>query len=272
MAPTKYSNKSVPSHAHNFSAGFLYPFRAGRFIIKNPALYKYILIPFIISLAVFSLSAYWGLNIFDYFISQYIPQENIWYWLILNKIIWISAILLTIILVFFSFTVFGNLIASPFNDILSERSEELLSNDRVDSDSFKLLLFIKETGKTLLDESLKISLFVCCMIFLFALNLVPVLGTMLYGALAFLLTVYFLVIEYTGFVFSRKRLTFKDQRKFMRENKLLCTGFGCGAFILLAIPFVQFFSIPMGVVGATLLCHDTRASFSEGTTHSMSAK
>ena len=81
--------------------------------------------------------------------------------------------------------------------------------------------------------------------------------------LSFLLTVYFLVIEYTGFVFSRKGLKFKDQKKFIKTNKLLCAGFGCGAFFLLAIPFLQLFSIPMGVVGATLLCHENRAPSSQ---------
>ena len=253
----------ITGPAGNFSAGFLYPFRAGQFIKKNPVLYKYIFIPLMISVTVFSLAGYWGLQVFDYFVNQNIPQDDIWYWLLLNKLIWISAILVTFILVFFSFTVLGNLIASPFNDILSEKSEEILSGKVADAGSFHLVLFMKETGKTLLNESLKISLFVCCMIFLFALNLLPVLGSMLYGALAFLLTVYFLVIEYTGFVFSRKRLTFKNQRKFIKKNRLLCAGFGCGAFILLAIPFVQFFSIPMGVVGATLLCYDAGASSSQ---------
>lgn len=250
-------------HANDFSKGFLYPFQAGRFIIRNSVLYKYIFIPFIINVAVFFMAAYGGLSVFGYFVAQHLPQGDIWYWLILKGLIWISAILLTIILVFFSFTVLGNLIASPFNDVLSERSEEILSGEVVDAGPFSPILFIKDTGKTLLNEALKMSLFVCCMLFLFALNLIPVLGVMLYSTLAFLLTVYFLVIEYTGFVFSRNHLTFKDQRKFILENKLLCSGFGCGAFILLAIPFVQLFSIPMGVVGATLLCYDTRASFAK---------
>jgi CysZ protein len=256
-------NTTSGPHAHDFSTGFLYPFRAGRFIIRNSVLYKYIFIPFIISVAVFSMAAYGGLSVFDYFVTQHLPQGDIWYWLILKGLIWISAILLTIIVLFFSFTVLGNLIASPFNDVLSERSEEILAGEVIDAGPFSPILFIKDTGKILLNEALKMSLFVCCMLFLFALNLVPVLGAMLYVVLAFLLTLYFLVIEYTGFVFSRKRLTLKDQRKFIRKNKLLCAGFGCGAFILLAIPFVQLFSIPMGVVGATLLCYDSRASFSK---------
>jgi CysZ protein len=33
-------------------------------------------------------------------------------------------------------------------------------------------------------------------------------------------------------------------------------GFGCGVFCVLAIPLVQFFCIPLAVVGATLLWCD----------------
>ena len=93
------------------------------------------------------------------------------------------------------------------------------------------------------------------MLFLLPLNLIPG-GTLPYSALSILLTVFFLVVEYTGYVFTRKHLTFLDQRRFIFSYKFMMLGFGTGIMGVLAIPFLQFFCIPLGVVGATQLWHD----------------
>ena len=70
-------------------------------------------------------------------------------------------------------------------------------------------------------------------------------------------TIFFLVVEYTGYVFYRKHRTFKEQRRFIFSHKFLMLGFGTGVMGVLAVPFLQFFCIPLGVVGATRLWYDT---------------
>ncbi len=65
------------------------------------------------------------------------------------------------------------------------------------------------------------------------------------------------MVEYTGFIFARRNLKFKDQRQFMRQRKLASLGFGLGALCLLAIPFLQFFTIPLGVIGAVHFWYDS---------------
>lgn len=239
-----------------FQQGFFYPFRAFRFIRKHPRLYTYILIPFTINLGVFSLTIYFGLGFFFDLVSRYFPQGNAWYWFLLNYLLIAVAILVTLVLVFFTFTVIGSLIASPFNDILSERTEELLTRKTSD-EPFVLGTFLKDSARVLLIESKKIGLFLAGMLLLFCLNILPVIGSLLYSVLAIAWTVFFLVIEYTGYIFSRKSLTFRQQRQIIYKDFSLMAGFGLGVFCVLAIPFFQFFCIPLGVVGATLLLYDT---------------
>jgi len=158
------------------------------------------------------------------------------------------------VLVFFGFTVVGAIIASPFNDILSEKTEELLTGIP-NEEPFVFKVFLRAALQTVADESKKIIIFVLLMLFLLPLNLLPG-GSLPYSALSILLTVFFLVVEYTGYVFARKHNTFKDQRRFIFSHKLLMLGFGFGVMAVLAIPFVQFFCIPLGVVGATQIWHD----------------
>jgi CysZ protein len=91
------------------------------------------------------------------------------------------------------------------------------------------------------------------MLLLLLLNLIPGFGPLLYAVLAPLFTLFFLVIEYLGFVLVRKQVGFSRQQRYVLGRPLLMAGFGCGVFILLAIPLVQFFCIPLAVSGATLL-------------------
>lgn len=238
----------------DFSRGFLYPFRAAGFIRKHGGLIKYIIVPFLINVVLLSLAVYWGLSFFNSVVVHFIPQGDAWYWVILSYFLWTAAVLLTMILIFFGFTVTGSIIASPFNDILSEKTEEILTGIPHE-EPFVLRVFLKDATMTVIDESKKVAVFVVLMLLLLPLNLFPG-GTLPYSVLSVLLTVFFLTVEYTGYVFSRKHLTFRDQRRFIFSRKFLLTGFGVGVMAVLAVPFLQFFSIPLGVVGATRLWHD----------------
>lgn len=235
-----------------FRHGFLQPFRAFRFIRQHPRLYKFILIPFGINLGIFSLTIYYGLGFFFNVVSKYIPQGEAWYWFMLNYLLVAIAVLITLVLTFFTFTAVGSLISSPFNDILSEKTEEMLTGQTSD-EPFVMKTFFEDAGRVLIIESKKIGLFLIGMMFLLCLNILPIIGSLLYSVLSILWTLFFLVIEYTGYVFSRKRLTFKEQRQIIRKNFALMFGFGVGVFCVLAIPFFHFLCIPLGVVGATHL-------------------
>ena len=242
----------------NFSRGFFSPFRAARFILDHKRLLKYILIPFIINLVVFSLAIYLGLDFFNSFISHHIPQGEAWYWFLLNYFLWTIAILLTAVLVFFTFAVVGSLVASPFNDILSEKTEDILTGSQ-DEEPFRFTVFLQDARRTLFDETRKILLFVLVMILLLILNLVPVVGSLLYPVFSAGLTIFFLVVEYTGYTFTRKHLSFKDQRGYIFRNKSLLFGFGTGLLLVLAIPLFQFLCIPLGVVSGTRICLDAKS-------------
>lgn len=159
----------------------------------------------------------------------------------------------------FLFAIVGNLIASPFNDILSEKTEELLTGVSR-NEPFKFRQFLRESIHTLFDELLKISAYLSGMVLLFLFLLLPAVGPVLYFILSLLWTALFLVVEYTGFIFTRHKLLFKDQRQFIRQRKLASIGFGAGALSLLAIPFLQFFTIPLGVIGAVHFWRDAQTA------------
>jgi len=239
----------------SFTRGFSYPLRAAKFLGRKPGLLKYLAIPFSINVLIFSLSVYFGLDFFQGTLETYAPSTDVWYGVILYYLAWTVALLLTTVLVFFSFTVIGNLIASPFNELLSERTEELRKDQKTDQ-PFSFSRFVGDAKNALLVEIKKLSVFVICMLLLFAINFIPGIGSMIYAVLAPIFTLFFLVVEYMAFVLMRKQLSFGQQRKYISKRPVLMTGFACSIFCLLAIPFLQFFCIPLAVVGATLLWCD----------------
>ncbi len=214
------------------------------------------LIPFLINTLVFSLAVWLGLDFFNGQVEALIPSGDAWYWAVLYYFLWVVAALLTAVLVFFSFTVVGNLIASPFNDLLSEKTE-LAIRGHADGIPFSL----KEIGRILIDESKKLLVFVVGMALLLLLNFIPGFGTLVYSVLSFIFTVYFLAIQYTSYVFGRKGQGFREQRRFISSRNFMAFGFGTGVLCLLAVPFLQFFCIPLAVVGATRLWCDQQATF-----------
>ena len=236
-----------------FSRGVSIPFASWRLLLEHPSLFRFIAIPLLINLVVFSGAAYLGLDFFNESVIHQIPRGDAWYWVLIYYFLWALAVAVTAVLVFFAFTVVGNLVASPFNELLSEKVEAIIRPGG-EAPPFSLKIFFREAGRTLLEESKKLGLFLLGMALLLLLNLIPVVGTILYSGLSLLFTLFFLAVEYTGYLFSRKGIPFSCQRRFIGSRSLLLMGFSTGVLAILAIPFFQFLCIPLAVIGGTRLC------------------
>lgn len=246
------NDKSLSNPAQRFAAGFFSPFSAARFLLRQPGLLRFVLIPLSINVMVFAGAVWGGLHLFSSIVARYLPQGEAWYWILLTYLLWVVAVLLTLVLVFFCFTAVGNLIAAPFNDLLSERTEELLIGRSL-SEPFSLRSFMRDGWRILLEQGKRIFVFLLGMGLLLLLNLLPGVGTLLYAGLSVGWAVVFLSVEYTSYIADRKRMGFAAQRRYLFGHKLLMAGFGCGLLCLLAVPFLQLLCIPLGVVAATRL-------------------
>jgi len=239
----------------SFYNGFMSPFKAFGFIKGHRKLYKFIVIPFLINLTTFSLVVWLGAGFFQEQVMSRMPQGDAWYWLILQYFVIALAFLLTLVLIFFTFTAVGCLIASPFNDLLSEYTEALLTGRKDGGATFSILALGRDTAQTMWIEVKKISVFFAGMLLLLLLHFVPVAGPLLYPPLSVSWTVFFLVMEYTGYVFTRRKMGVKEQAGVVFRHFTMMCGFGTGVFLMLAVPFMQFFCIPLAVVGAVRMLH-----------------
>ena len=225
---------------------FLAPLR-GLGLLFSPGLRRYVVLPLLVNILIFGLTAWIGSHYFEQFIAWALPADSWLSWL--EWLLWPIFVIAYLLVAFYSFTIMANLIAAPFNGILSARVEEKLTG-KLPEDS--------PTG--LMGEILPAITGELGKLWYFALRAVPVLILMvipginaLGSALWILLGFWFLSIEYMDYPMGNHQIRPRDQRRLLRRHPLHAWAFGAGANLLMMIPVVNFAAMPATVAGATLL-------------------
>ena len=88
---------------------------------------------------------------------------------------------------------------------------------------------------------------------LLPLNLIPVAGSTAWSVLSVLWTMGWLAAEYLDTAMARHHYPFRAVRGAVLSRAGLCMGFGAAVYLLLWIPILNFFFIPLAIVSGTLL-------------------
>ncbi len=235
--------------------GFAWPFR------RHPKLLVYVAIPAAVNVLLFvafiAVLAYFGGEVITA-VAEELSGEHPWYlaWIfwIVEALLWLVVILLVPLFAFVTVYFLGNLVAAPFNDLLSEQVEAIRLGGLEEPFSLKRLL--ADVGFTIGQELLRLSFFVAVSLVLLLLHLIPVVGTAAYAVLAGWFALLFCALEYLDLPLARRRHRFRTRWGLVWRNKLLCTGFGGAAALLVWVPLLNFVCMPAAVVGGTLLWAD----------------
>lgn len=219
---------------------------SGFALIIKPGIIRFVLIPFIINLALFSIAAKLLSDQLDIWMEKLLPDWLSW----LEWLIWPLFAIAMLLIVFYTFTVIANLIAAPFNSLLSSRIEALLTGQQpvdINSDSF-----IKLTVRTLKSEVQKILYAIKWFIPLIIITIIPAVNIVA-PFLWILFAVWFFAMEYNDYPLGNHGHFFDDIKAFNRKNRMRALGLGSAVFILTSIPVINFFAMPVAVAGATRL-------------------
>ena len=112
----------------SFLYGFFIPIQALRFIRAHRVLMRYSAIPVFINVVVFTAGGIIGWYYFTDWLSAFLPdQDGYWYWQIVYYVLLILFAIILLLFIILTFTIIGSLIASPFNDVLSEKTYQILN-------------------------------------------------------------------------------------------------------------------------------------------------
>ncbi len=232
------------------------------YLASHPKLWKWAILPTLINLAllvimIFAFVHYYG-DIYGWLTAHLghldIENPTAWYLHLADALLWILNLLfqiliviLTLVLLLIVSYVLGLIVASPFNDALSERVETLVAGTEPPPFSWKK--FATDLVRTIRIETIKAAILLSIPVVLFVLNVIPVAGGPLYVALTLTFGAWDLGFAYADLPMGRKVLPFRERVRFGLENKWAMIGLG-SAFV---IPFFNLiFAAPM-VVGGTLL-------------------
>ncbi len=227
--------------------GIAYAF-SGFSLIMKKGIRPFVLMPLLINIVIFSLAIWLGYNQFDGLMERmlgWLPGWLSW----LEWLLWPLFALLILIAVYYSFSIVANLIASPFNSLLAERVEQKLNGLPVPA--FRGYKALAGTiGKTILSELRKVLYMLKWLPILLIISIIPGLNFIapfawgLYGA-------WMLSLQYTDYAMGNHELFIKDELSLLRQNRSVSLGFGGALTLLMMIPVINFFVMPVGVAGGT---------------------
>jgi len=222
----------------------------GAKLLKQPKLRHFVLIPLLVNILIFGSLIWYGLSYLDALMTDWLGKIPDW----LDFISWIiwPVIGLTVSLVTgYLFTAVALIIASPFNALLAEKAEELVTGKPVNSlEGLGPALLAMPRG--IMRELSKLLYYLPMAAFVLILSFIPVLS-LVAPVLWFLLGAWMMSIQFVDYPMDNHQLSFGDVKEAVRSRRLSSMGFGGVVALCAGIPIINFFVVPAAVVGATLL-------------------
>ena len=219
-------------------------------LIKVKGIRRFIFIPLIANLLLFSVAFYYlfqQLDVYMAMLENWLPDFLSW----LSDILWPIAVFTMLITFSFIFSSVANWIAAPFNGLLSEKMELLLSGQKTTDMSFTELL--KDVPRTLGREWTKLVYYIPRALgFLILFFVLPVIGQVLW----FLFVGWMMAVQYKDYPFDNHKVPFDQMRNTLKKNQGLSYSFGITVSIFSMIPIVNLIVMPVAICGATALWVD----------------
>jgi len=242
------------SLAGDFLRGFWMPFRALAWLWSHRGVKRYAVLPILLASFLYVLlilAALWAISYWDWsglrfeFLGEWVSRAfgtsmNVLKWIVLVPVLAATA--------YFSFTAVGLVIASPLNDLLSERVEEELCepkaplslpfNKRLRGMAYSLwdsfTIFVRQVFFTLLTVPLL---------------LVPGVGFLPF----FLVSTYYTGRGYFEVGTARNLLRPRHTKTIIRKMRWQFLGLGTCIQLLFTIPLLPLIILPLGITAGTLM-------------------
>lgn len=229
--------------------GFHY-FIMGWHLIRQKGLKRFVIMPILLNILLLSGLLWLFINQIDSMINiliSYIPDWLSW----LGGILLALSIFMIIILFYFIFTALSGFIAAPFNGLLAEKVENLLTGKNLQETS--AIDFIKDLPRMLKREWQKLKYSLPKLILLFLLGFIPLVGQTFIPFITFLFSAWLMAIQYCDYPFDNHKISFPAMKSALAEKSTINLTFGVLVSCCMLIPVINLVIIPVAVCGATAM-------------------
>lgn len=235
-----------------FARGAAAPLTALAFIWRHTQLWWLAFLPFIINLALFAVFFWFSYTHLGQWVRGLLPAGQGWWWQALIYLLLVLLFLALLALEVYLFAVVGRVVCEPFLELLTRRTERLVPDAPLGAPAHSTGL-LRDLLRVVRQSILRLLLFLAVMLPLLLVNLLPGLGGLIYAALAWLVTSFFLALEFMDYPLDRRGLGLRQKLAYVRGMGLGWLGFGSAALVLGLVPLVNFALLPLAAVGGTLL-------------------
>ncbi|NQY62944.1 MAG: sulfate transporter CysZ [Alteromonadaceae bacterium] len=219
-------------------------------LIRKKGIRRFVFIPLAINLIMFSIAFYYMFLQLEHYmeiLTQWLPDWLNW----LSSVLWPLAILAVVVIFSFIFTTIANWIAAPFNGLLSEKIEAILSGNAAPKGQFSDVF--KDIPRTLGREWKKLTYYLPRAIGFFLLMLfLPFVGQVIW----FLFIAWMMAIQYIDYPFDNHKISFQEMKSALKQQQGLSYSFGFTVTVFSMIPIVNFIVMPVAICGATAMWVD----------------
>ncbi|WP_224243939.1 EI24 domain-containing protein [Hyalangium gracile] len=181
-------------------------------------------------------------------VGSFFARPEAWY----GKAAWYAVLTLTfVVLLVVGANTVPPLLLAPLQDPLSETTEELCGGPP--SPPFSLGGFLRGLVTGIAHTLARIFFLLLGLLVLLPLNLIPVAGSILWTVLGSLWSMMWMAGEHLAGPMTRHLYPFAEVRRMLRQRTALCLGFGAGVYLLLWVPVLNTFFLPVAIVAGTLL-------------------
>ncbi|UJF23917.1 sulfate transporter CysZ [Suttonella sp. R2A3] len=213
--------------------------------LSRPGLRRYVWVPLSINIVVFALATWGFVHYLNVVMEHFLPADS---WLsYLRWVLWPLLAVLFGLIVFYTFSLLANLIAAPFNGFLAAAVERLETGVTPDSG----LTLAQEARASISQEVRKTFFFLSRAVVLLILSLIPVLN-LIAPFLWFAFSAWVAYLQYMDYPMANHGIRFAEQRRRLRGRPLDTFGFGGLATVMMMVPILNLFAMPVSVIGATL--------------------
>lgn len=221
-------------------------FLLGFKLIFSQGVKRFVIIPLIINIGIFTIGFWLSIIWFDQFLANVLPSWLAW----AEYIFWPLFAISYFLIVFYLFALLANIVAAPFNGLLAEKIEHKLRGKAFTQSDSTFKQVLKELPRTMSSEISKLLYFLLRSLPLLILFLIPGINVVA-PVFWFIFSAWMLSIEYLDYPLGNHNILFKQTRALVKTQRTRCLSFGALVSTLTMMPVVNFIVMPVAVAGAT---------------------
>ncbi|OGT47293.1 MAG: hypothetical protein A3E83_00740 [Gammaproteobacteria bacterium RIFCSPHIGHO2_12_FULL_41_20] len=218
-------------------------------LITQPGLRRFVLVPLVINILLFSILFFvlrYYLVEFNQWFTQFLPAWLHW----LSMVVWVVFVLGFFLMFVSIFVTITNILSAPFNSLLAEKVELYLTGVILEQRS--VFANIKTIPHVLLRQLAIIVYYLPRAAGILILFFIPIVQ-MVAAVIWFVFNAWFMTLTYVDYPTDNHRMSWQQMYAWLEQRRWLGLGFGISVLVVSLVPLLNLFVVPAAVAGATKL-------------------